>query len=464
VLNGTRSHGRKRASCANSSKGSSASCARCSGNKVRGGAASHVARACYYFALLGQKSKEFLAKRRVKSERTILDVGLSLLSLLCRSQCQSFHSQVACSQYYDLPYLNFPFCLSFFVAVVSENGVDLLAVKRSMLLSYMIDMTKYTKLRMMPDADSLPEMKLCVARLNEMRVMFEKARPLAQKAKYSIDKLVAQAAAGAGGAEAMNVGNTSDPLSYRPNPNSLEGAEEQSSSSKKGTKNNENSDDDESAASSEDEDDELLKSAKADAEMLANSKKSKKKGGGKNADDDQNNKEEEKYRAPRMHAVHYMEQSEKREKAEERELKRNRDKMRRSEVMQTLMEEYSDRPEEDTMDGGADYGMINADDARRLEAHTKEKEDFEEERMVRLVTSKKEKMLRRRLEREGSNINAIADLSKIADGIAAFDRVSKKGSSKRGSDADDYNNSGSNKPARYEDDGQKKKRKGNYSA
>lgn len=88
-----------------------------------------------------------------------------------------------------------------------------------MLLSYLIDLTYHARERVAKkhDEDNF-------RRLLETRTVLDKTRPLEKKMRHSLDKLLA--ASSTTSFAAGNSAAESDPLSFRPNPNALEGARE----------------------------------------------------------------------------------------------------------------------------------------------------------------------------------------------------------------------------------------------
>ncbi|KAK2155469.1 hypothetical protein LSH36_239g01067 [Paralvinella palmiformis] len=94
---------------------------------------------------------------------------------------------------------------------MSNQGVSFLEVKYQMLLSYLINLTYLmsVKIKGLSIKDD-PAIK----RLVEIRTVLEKMRPIDQKLKYQIDKLLKTAATGAVG--------ENDPLRFKPNPDNLQ--------------------------------------------------------------------------------------------------------------------------------------------------------------------------------------------------------------------------------------------------
>jgi Cobalamin biosynthesis protein CobT (nicotinate-mononucleotide:5, 6-dimethylbenzimidazole phosphoribosyltransferase) len=323
----------------------------------------------------------------------------------------------------------------------ARDGLDFLQTKNSLLLSYLIDLTQYVKFNLSKDKDEA-KLESCMKRLREMKIILEKIRPLEKKMRYQIDKLLALSASSSDFAsgslndvteddETDLTGKNTDPLAFRPNPESLL-EKDDDIEDVHGLRNDKfvsdedtNSDDSDGTSSSSegDEDDEELMAAKA----ALNAGRSKSKSGNDSSDDEsEDEKAQGVYRAPRLAATPFVEK-EKQAEREERILKRQRDRMRKSEFLSTLKATFGDAPEEDDLDGGAVLGK-QRERARRFAEQLKEKTNYEEDAMVRLTTSRKEKKLRQKIMRdEVSNLNAIADLGNIAAGVtAAFGGESKK--------------------------------------
>lgn len=260
----------------------------------------------------------------------------------------------------------------------AKDGLDFLELKNSLLLTYLVDLTYNIRERISKKHDNEN-----FRRLIETRTVLDKTRPLEKKMRYQLDKLLAATttsfAAG---------GTNEDPLTYRPDPNALDGGDNYSDDS--------DSDSDDGSQGDSDMDD--LEAAKA---TLATARQSK--------DDDG------VYRAPRLASMPYpMEDDGGAEKA-----KRRNQRLRQSELAQTLRSEYGDAPEQADVQGGSDYGK-QREVARRMAEREAEKICIEEDNMIRLVTSRKEKKERRRLMREeSSNLAAIADLGSLVRGVSS---------------------------------------------
>lgn len=238
-----------------------------------------------------------------------------------------------------------------------------------------------------------------IERLEEMRVIFDRLRPLEKKMRYQMDKVLALNSS----TFAVVDTNTSklddgkidiDPLSYRPNPDSMIF-------------------DDDSTDSDEEAYGQLASEHKKGVSMSKPS---------------ENPSEKKVYKPPRLSAVPFYEK----ERAEQKDARlRNSavEKMKQSELLQTLKAQYGDKPEEDDLRGGANVGK-QREAARRFAQRAAEKDRYEEDNMIRLNTSRKEKKMRERIMRsEFSNLRAISDVGDLASGVSvAFlnDRKSKR--------------------------------------
>eukprot|EP00560_Eucampia_antarctica_P008817 CAMPEP_0197829180 /NCGR_PEP_ID=MMETSP1437-20131217/5630_1 /TAXON_ID=49252 ORGANISM="Eucampia antarctica, Strain CCMP1452" /NCGR_SAMPLE_ID=MMETSP1437 /ASSEMBLY_ACC=CAM_ASM_001096 /LENGTH=411 /DNA_ID=CAMNT_0043430713 /DNA_START=177 /DNA_END=1412 /DNA_ORIENTATION=- len=298
---------------------------------------------------------------------------------------------------------------------VKKDSLDFLDVKNGLVLSYLIDLSRLTQLQLRGKTKEDSQVEACLKRLNEMKALLEKTRPMEKKMRYQLDKLLSLsstsstfASAGAGGDDAtLSVNNNNDPLSFRPNPEKMitKGEDDNESDD------DDNDDSDTSITNNSDDDDDELKAAKA---ALSEGKK-------KNKKDVDNHSKVGIYKAPRLASVPFATE-EKEEQKKERILKKQKERMRKSEFLQTIQSQFGEKPEEDDMGGGATIGK-QREAARRLTERDAEKTRYEEESFVRLATSRKEKKARNRIMREeASNLNAISDIGNIANGFSmAFD-------------------------------------------
>ncbi|KAF4017124.1 hypothetical protein G4228_008865 [Cervus hanglu yarkandensis] len=216
--------------------------------------------------------------------------------------------------------------------------------------------------------------------------VLEKLRPLDQKLKYQIDKLVKTAVTGSL--------SENDPLRFKPHPSNMM-----------------------SKLSSEDEEEDETEEGQSGA--------SGKKSGKGTA---------KKYVPPRLVPVHYDETEAEREK---KRLERAKRRALSSSVIRELKEQYSDAPEE-------------IRDARHPHVTRQSQEDqhrinYEESMMVRLSVSKREKGRRKRANVMSSQLHSLthfSDISALTGGTPHLDedqnptkkrkKIPKKGRKKKG--------------------------------
>ncbi|XP_020610914.1 neuroguidin-A-like [Orbicella faveolata] len=97
-------------------------------------------------------------------------------------------------------------------SLTTKKGVSFLELKFHLLLSYVIDLTYY----LLTKTDGKPWQEDPAAeRLVEVRTVLEKLRPIDQKMKYQIDKMIKTATTG------MTSGAEIDPLRFKPNPENM---------------------------------------------------------------------------------------------------------------------------------------------------------------------------------------------------------------------------------------------------
>jgi Sas10/Utp3/C1D family len=284
--------------------------------------------------------------------------------------------------------------------LAKKDELDFLAVKNSLLLSYLMDLTYHFSQALQSKSGS-------IERLTEMRTALEKVRPLEKKMRYQLDKLLSL---NVNSASFAIVGSQEDPLSYRPNPSSLKGEEEEDGQNGEDINNDSRIED----VASNDKD---LAHVKQTLEL------SRVKEGKLDIPSDV-------YRAPRMAAVPYPSNGLSTMDKEKRVNK----KIRTTELAHTLKEMYTDAPEQEDMHGGVDFGK-QRDASRRLMEIEREKTRFEEDNMIRLTTSRKHKKERKKLMREeSSNLSAISDIRSLSRSVStAFDTKSQTSISKNGS-------------------------------
>ena len=345
-------------------------------------------------------------------------------------------------------------------------GLDFLHVKNTLLLSYLIDLLVHLRDTVEPlpadgDEESKEEEESQQLqqrrRLLEMRTVLDKSRGLDKKLRYQINKLLSSLtdssafATGGVGTNDDNAhgdehdgedqeGPTNDldnPLRYRPDPKSmLDDSENDSRSEEEDDDDDSNQDGNTTAEEDEDEDEDL---AAARATLsISKQKKSKKKAKTYDDDDDDDADTDgfgdggtQKYIAPRLTAVPYTHDVA--DKKSEQE-KRQRRKLRASELAQTLRQQYGDQPDTEDVFGGGNselYGKQRSA-SRALAQKEAERIEFEESTMVRLTTSRKEKKEKKRIERMlegGTNLAQIANLGNLVRETEAFGRDNTIGDS-----------------------------------
>lgn len=312
-----------------------------------------------------------------------------------------------------------------------KDGLDFLDSKNGIMLSYMIDLTQLLRLRSRKQKN-MKQIEACLGRLREMKIVLEKVRPLEKKMRYQLDKLLALSASSSDFSAAsksvptapapaameesnVDAGESSDPLAFRPNPESLLGKDDDDDDDASSDRDIMEGSDDGSSSSSGEDDDELMA-----ARAALNAGRSKKSSARQDGDNDVNNNTENTgvYKAPRLAAMPFVEKEKQTEK-EERILKKQRDRMKKSEVLSTLKAAFGDAPEEDDLTGGAALGK-QREASRRFNEKMDEKTKYEEDAMIRLTVSRKEKkMMKKMMREEHSNLNSIADLGNIAAGVTA---------------------------------------------
>ncbi|XP_070623172.1 neuroguidin [Erythrolamprus reginae] len=237
----------------------------------------------------------------------------------------------------------------------TEKGLSFLEVKDHLLLLYIQDLAH---LMLEKTSGHSVANHPALLRLVETRTVLEKMRPIEQKLKYQVDKLV----------KAVVTGGLADddPLKYKPNPDNLvsklsdsEGDEEEEEAGGGGT----------------------AKSAGRETS----------KGGIR------------KYIPPRLVPVHYNEtEMEKEKKMVEQAKKRALS----SSIIRELKEQYSDAPEEIREGHQAHTARQNREDEHRT--------NYEESMMVRLNVTRKEKARRRRGGAFSSQLNSLTHFGDIS--------------------------------------------------
>lgn len=229
--------------------------------------------------------------------------------------------------------------------VHTSKGVSFLEVKYQVMLQYILQLAYFVHLKI---SGKQVENNPIIESLVELRVILDKMKPIENKLKYQIDKLVRAAvventqkteaaATAATGTTTTAQAVAADPLAFKPNPMNLL---------------NKDNDDDEV---DEDIDDDTT--------------------GGV-------------YRPPKLAPVNYDENAGRKSGKKERDEARMKEKASRSRLMKDLMTEMSENPEEIGVFGGVNEGTGYGD---RIDNVIAEKDRYEEDNYVRLAVTRKEK-------------------------------------------------------------------------
>ncbi|KAI1888997.1 hypothetical protein AGOR_G00174520 [Albula goreensis] len=234
----------------------------------------------------------------------------------------------------------------------TSKGLSFLDLRYQLLLFYLQDITHLITIK--SDGGSVKD-NSALHRLVTIRTVLEKMRPLDQKLRYQIDKLVRTALTGS---LAEN-----DPLQFQPNPENLISKLSES----------EESENEENAAKS---------SGKKECSGVS-----------------------KKYVPPRIAPMHYEGDMTEADRQKDKADKLRRAALRSS-LIQELRQQYSDTPEEIR-----DRSDFQTERQSREELHRKE---YEESMMVRLAVPRREKNMRKRgMMGMSSQLNSITRFSDI---------------------------------------------------
>ncbi|XP_023661794.2 neuroguidin [Paramormyrops kingsleyae] len=234
----------------------------------------------------------------------------------------------------------------------TNKGLSFLDLRYQLLLFYLQDVTHLVNVK--TEGGSIRE-SAALHRLVTVRTVLEKMRPLDQKLRYQVDKLVRTALTGS---LAEN-----DPLHFRPNPENLISK---------------------------------LSESESEEEGAEGSEKREPSGGNK------------KYVPPRIAPMHYEGDMTEDDRQKEKEEKRRRAALHSS-VIQELRQQYSDAPEEI-----GDRRDFQTERQSREELHRKE---YEESMMVRLAVTRRERKARKRgiigMSSQLSSITRFSDITAL---------------------------------------------------
>jgi hypothetical protein len=248
---------------------------------------------------------------------------------------------------------------------VNDDIVEYLEVKQQVLMSYCVNVIFYLYMKAQgKSVQNHPVMK----QLLKLRYVMEKMRPLDGKLKHLIDRLVQVSELSPSELRAQQ---QTDLL--RPNPSALLANASSSSSSKKKSKKQQDSDD-------EDEEEE------EEVDPRGGKKQSSRSRYAAEDDDEYDNDEDVSaggaglYKVPKRTAVPYKQSETEMDRREQR-LEKQKSKLKRSELMETLREEFGSAPE-----AAASSGLgLKSGDLAKLQEEADERTNFEEDRFVRLV-------------------------------------------------------------------------------
>ncbi|CAG8512185.1 7674_t:CDS:2, partial [Cetraspora pellucida] len=240
-------------------------------------------------------------------------------------------------------------------------GVSLLDIKYHTLLQYITNLAFLIHLKL--DGKSISNHPV-ISNLVELRIILEKIKPVEQKLKYQIDKLIRATTIENITEKNFNLTtNNTDLLSFKPNPQDFVSKV-----------------------------------------------------------DDTNDKVDkvEIYKAPKLAPVHFDEGS---HSAHEKERSRLVARASKSRIIKDLIAEYDDKPEELDATGGVRAEMMYD---KRIEEKLAERSRYEEENFVRLPIPKNElktlKNSSRKLENDFENFNDFNSLATIQDDVDSFER------------------------------------------
>ncbi|KAI9252106.1 Sas10/Utp3/C1D family-domain-containing protein [Sporodiniella umbellata] len=247
--------------------------------------------------------------------------------------------------------------------IQTSKGVSFLEVKYQLMLQYVLDLAYFVNMKL--SGHTIEESPV-IGSLVELRVVLDKMKPVENKLKYQVDKLVRAAVVGTkkdeSAAKTTMEAVAADPLAFKPNPMNLI-----------------------------------------------------------NKDQAEANEEEEEvsdvYKPPKLAPVAYNEDAESKSRKKDRDAERLKEKASRSRIMKDLMSEMTENPEELGVFGGVNEGTGYGD---RIDNLIEEKNKYEEENYVRLAVTRKEKQRlnankKMRFESEFENLEDFNNLVGLQD-------------------------------------------------
>lgn len=125
------------------------------------------------------------------------------------------------------------------------------------------------------------------------------------------------------------------------------------------------------------------------------------------------------YKPPKMQAVYY--EHEKNMEKMDKKMENKRKKIKNSEIMETLNEEFGHTPEVSSSSGIASKSKVE----KELAEEESERRDFEEERFIRLTLSRKDKKSIKKRQAESKQNDLLGDIGDIGDFEELADLVSQ---------------------------------------
>ena len=258
-----------------------------------------------------------------------------------------------------------------------DEIVDYLESKQQMLLSYCTILVYYLKLKTSVGVDEKgTEHDAVLKKLLEIRYVVEKLKGLDGKLKYQIDRLL--------GYNALDI-SEKKASSLRPNiGNLLDGSSDEG-----------------------EEEEERIGSKNKDKADKNNTSR---------YDDDDTDNDNKVYKAPKLMAMPYREIEKKSEKSKNI-LQKKKNKMKNSEIMDALRDEFSAGPEASSSTGVSNFSSQQ----KKLTEEHLERQNFEEDHFIRTQLTKKQKQSIKKRTHEGNRIDNFSDVGNVGD----FDDIIK---------------------------------------
>jgi U3 small nucleolar RNA-associated protein 3 len=268
---------------------------------------------------------------------------------------------------------------------IQDDLVDYLDVKQQLLFAYITNVTFYLYMKSLgKSVRSHPVM----GQLLRLRYAMEKLQTIDQKVKYQIDRLVKLAE--------MNTSvQDFQKALMRPNLAAMDLDEEE-----------EDDEEEDNHGRSQSKQSKQISSKKNKRASADNEEEEM------DLDDEDDEDQQEVYRAAKNMAQYYPNNdSERADNKQAKKLAKQKDKLRHSELVAALRDEFSDAPEV-SGSGGIDREV---GDAKRLAEEASQRQQFEEDHFVRLQLTRKDKQAMKRRERDATRLDNFDDIGDFAD-------------------------------------------------